>query len=83
MTKLKEFMTGFKYGQKDFGETISTIINSALLILVYFLGIGLTSIIAKISGKSFLDLSIDEKAKTYWRDLNLAKKPIKEYYRQF
>ncbi len=81
--KIKEFITGFKQGQKEFGETIAVIINSIFLTIVYFLGVGLTSIIAKISGKHFLDLKIDEKAETYWSGLNLTKKPLKEYYRQF
>jgi len=83
MDKIKEFIKGLKEGQRGFGESIASLINSILLSLVYIFGIGMTSIIAKIFGKRFLDLKVDEKADTYWIDLNLEKKPIEEYYRQF
>ena len=65
------------------GNKISTVINSILLLIVYIIGVGLTAIAAKIVGKHFLQLKLDQKKKTYWEDLNLKKKPIDEYYRQF
>ena len=77
----KEFWLGFKEGQKLFGENIAVIINSILLTFVYILGVGLTSIFAKIFNKHFLDLTINKE--TYWTSLNLSKKPMEEYYRQF
>ncbi len=79
----KELMTGFKDGMKYYGENFSIIINSLLLCASYFLGIGLTSLFAKIIGKHFLDLKIDKKRKSYWTDLNLSKKPLQDYLRQF
>ncbi len=81
--KIKSFFIGFKEGQKLFGETISAIINVILLTLVYFLGVGLSSIVGKISGKKFLDLKPSNNSDTYWTELNLTKKPTEEYYRQF
>lgn len=78
-----KFFSGFKEGQKQFGETIAIIINSILLSLVYFIGIGLTSIISKILRKNFLDMGINKTGSTYWQKLNLSKKPKEEYYRQF
>ncbi len=83
MKKTNEFIKGFKKGQKEFGESIAIIINSFLLFLVYFIGVGLTSIIAKIFNKHFLDFKINKQADTYWTDLNLSKKPVQEYFRQF
>ena len=80
---MKEFIRGFKEGQKKFGHDISLIVNTILLSLVYFIGFGLTSILGKLGGKNFLDLKINKKAQTYWEDLNLFKRPIEEYYRQF
>ncbi|MEM3373733.1 MAG: hypothetical protein QXE31_00785 [Candidatus Woesearchaeota archaeon] len=80
---LKNYLYEFKEGFKEFGENISILVNSVLLSLVYFTGVGITSIIAKIFKKSFLDTKINKKAKTYWHDLNLEKRPIEEYYRQF
>ncbi|MFC1682226.1 hypothetical protein ACFL0X_01245 [Nanoarchaeota archaeon] len=80
---IKEFVIGFGKGTKLFGETIATVINCILLTIVYILGIGLTSIFAKIVGKRFLDLKKNEKVNTYWIDLDTNKKTINEYYRQF
>ncbi len=80
--KIKDFFIGFENGSKDFGEHIAVIINSVLLSIVYFLGVGGTSIIAKIFGKHFLDLKMRRKD-SYWSELNLTKRPLEEYYRQF
>ncbi len=78
---MKEFFKGVQKGIKSFGHKISAIVNSALLLAVYVFGAGITSIIAKIAGKSFLDTKI--KKDTYWNDLDLKKKPMEKYYRQF
>lgn len=80
---LNQFFHGFKRGTKDFGHNISIIINSVLLSVVYIIGVGLTSLIAKIIGKHFLDKKTSKESQTYWTDLNIKKKPIEEYYRQF
>jgi len=82
MRELKRFFRGFKKGMASFGQSISLLINTILLAFVYFLGVGLTSIVAKIVGKHFLETKLSKKG-TYWSDLNLKKKPIEEYYRQF
>jgi len=81
--KIKDFFKGFKEGQKLFGETISIIFNSIALAIVYFIGIGLTSIFARLFGKRFLEKTINRNTTTYWQELNLSKKPIEDYYRQF
>jgi len=80
--KIKIFLKGVTRGQREFGESITVIINSVLLSIVYFVGIGFTSIFAKISGKHFLDLKT-KKQKTYWEELNLNKEDIEKYHRQF
>ena len=81
MKELKQFFKGFRGGMKSFGQNIALIINTILLTFVYLIGVGLTSIIAKIVGKHFLDTKL--KKGTYWSDLNLKKKNIEKYYRQF
>jgi len=53
-----------------------------LMAIVYFIGVGFTSIIAKIFRKHFLNIHKTNK-KSYWSRLNLKKKPIQDYYRQF
>ena len=83
MKLLKQFFKGFKEGFKDFGHSITIIINSILLSVVYIFGVGITSVFAKIFGKHFLDTKISKKRKTYWQDLNLKKESIDKYYRQF
>jgi len=83
MNKIKEFVKGLKKGQKKFGEDISNIVSSFLLTLVYVIGVGLTSLIARIGGKKFLNLKLNKNAETYWESLNLDRKPIEQYYHQF
>jgi len=75
------FLSGVAKGFKEFGHNISAIVNAVLLTIVYIIGIGITAIIARIAGKRFLDTKLREGS--YWNDLNLKKKPINEYYRQF
>ena len=79
---IKFFFKGIKEGVKEFGSNISVIVNSVLLGIVYLLGVGLTSIFSKIRKKHFLDMKISD-ATTYWKDLNLKKKKMEEYFRQF
>ena len=80
---LKQFFKGFRKGMKDFSENVSTIVNSVFLSIVYLIGVGITSIIAKVMKKRFLDTKISNDEKTYWTELNLKKKSFKKYYKQF
>ena len=83
MKSVNHFIKGFKEGMKLFGERIAIIVNSALLLIVYLVGVGLTSIASKLVGKHFLDKKLSKSKDSYWEDLNLNKKPVDEYYRQF
>ena len=78
---LKTFFKGFKSGLHTFGQTINIIVNTILLTIVYWIGVGQTAIVAKLWKKRFLETELS--GKSYWRDLDLEKKPIDEYYRQF
>jgi len=80
-SKNQRFLIGFKKGMGNFGQNIALIINTILLTLVYLIGVGLTSIFAKIVGKHFLETKLSKDS--YWSDLNSKKKPIEEFYRQF
>jgi hypothetical protein len=77
----RQFLKGMKEGMHLFGQNIAIIINTALLLAVYLIGVGITSLIAKICGKKFLDMK--QGNGSYWKPLNLKKKQIDEYYRQF
>ena len=81
VNKIKQFFKGFKKGMGDFGHNIASIINTVLLSFVYVIGVGPTSIVAKIVGKHFLEIKLSKSS--YWSDLNLKKKSIEDYYRQF
>ena len=83
MNNFRLFLIGFVQGFKEFGHLINNIVNYILLTAVYFIGIGLTSLISKLTNKKFLYIKKNKNEKTYWRDLNLKKKNIEEYYRQF
>ena len=75
------FLKGFGSGFSLFGHSISRIINTCLLLVAYFLGIGVTALVARLIGKRFLETGLDKKS--FWHDLNLKKKPTEAYYRQF
>ena len=79
---IKDFFKGIKKGQRNFGEDIQSIVNFVMLTFVYFVGVGLTSIFAKLFNKHFLDLNFSKQEKTYWRDYD-KKNKIEDYYKQF
>lgn len=83
MNKLNSFFKEFHKGQALFGETISTVVNSLLLSLVYFLGIGLTSIFAKFANRRFLDKETDLLKESYWEEFHFMKIEEGEHFRQY
>jgi hypothetical protein len=54
----------FIEGILDFGKCIAAVINTAVLATAYLLGVGITSVVARITGKKFLDIG---KKRTYWK----------------
>jgi hypothetical protein len=79
---MNNLFAGFKDGMKNFGTTISIIVNSILLFLVYIIGVGLTFIFSKIFKKNFLDTK-PENVKSYWKNINLKNQKKEDCYRQF
>ncbi len=77
------FFKGVKQGMHRFGDNLQLIVNSLLLTLVYLIGVGTTSLFARLSGKKLLALRLNKEAKTYWEDLDLKKLPKEEDYRPF
>ena len=63
---VREFFAGFKEGFKLFGKTMAFMVNAVMLSVLYFAGVGLTSIACKIAGKRFLELKHDKTKKSYW-----------------
>ena len=83
MRKLRLFLIDFRKGFIEFGYNLSVLVNTLLLFVVYMLGVGLTSVAAKLAGKRFIEKKISKDLKTYWSDLNLKKEPMEKYYKQF
>jgi len=78
---MKKFLEEFALGFREFGHLVSALVNAVLLSAVYLLGIGPTFIVAKLTGKSFLDVSY--RNESYWERLDIGKREKKHYCRQF
>ena len=76
-------MRGMQNGFTHFSHTLAGIVNALLLSIVYIVGVGLTHAFARLKKKKFLKTTSSPNENTYWTDLNLRKKPLEEYYRQF
>jgi len=73
MKILKLFFKGSKKVLEEFNQIIVKVSNSILLFVVYSVGAGLTSILARLVGKHFLDIKALKGVDSYWSDLNLKK----------
>lgn len=80
---LENLLSGFTKGIKMFGENIAYLVNIILLSIVYVFAVGITAMIAKFFGKHFLELKVDKNCVSYWSDLNLKRKDLQEYLKQF
>ena len=64
-----------------------SIVNSIILGIVYIVGVGTTSIVARIFGVKFLDNSTKKQkvcnTQTYYKKLNLKKEEKENYLHQF
>lgn len=80
MNKISAFFMGLKQGFRDFSHLITNIVNFILLSIVYFIGVGIVSLTAKLVGKHFIDL---KNSGSSWVQRKLKKRPIEEYHRMF
>lgn len=78
---IRAFFRGFKKGTTNFGNYIATLVNTILLFFVYILGVGASSIMAKVTGKELLVMKTGKE--TYWGDLNIKTRSKQSHYRQF
>ncbi len=83
MSAVSRFFKGLSLGSKSFGKDLSSFVNAVILSIVYFLGIGVISIIAKLFRKNFLEMKPSDGKDGYWSDLDIKKRPVENYYRQF
>ncbi|OGE76820.1 MAG: hypothetical protein A3C85_02625 [Candidatus Doudnabacteria bacterium RIFCSPHIGHO2_02_FULL_48_21] len=78
---VKEFLKSLREGMKQFADMVADSVNLLLLLAVYFVGIGLVSIVAKLSGKHFLDIGRQSR-QSYWQ--KIEKRPERNsFYRMF
>ena len=82
MKAVRRFFGGVGAGMKLFGTCMSTVVNTVLMSIVYFFGVGLSALFARIGRKELLATEVG-KQKTYWQSLRLRKKKTDDYYRQF
>lgn len=80
---MKKLLKNLKHGLIFFGQCVATVVNAALLLVVYALGVGLTALAAKLSGKHFLARHLDRERTTYWENIDQGKRSEDKYYRQF
>lgn len=67
---------------KKFNLLISKMINTILLTIVYFVGIGITSIAGKIFRKRFLDMDL-KGGESFWIEVEEKAKTREDYKRMF
>lgn len=79
---LKKLWVAIKSVLEPIAKAISNVVNFVLLLLVYFIGVGIVSISAKILGKHFLELKKTNK-KSNWHEHRVEKQPLESYYRTF
>jgi len=79
---IKKVWAAIKSVLEPISKVMSSIVSFISLSIVYFLGIGIISIIMKIFGKHFLELK-KQNRKSNWRDHKLTKQPLESYYRTF
>lgn len=73
-------MNSIKKGIKRFVNDLNLLVNFILLFFVYFFGVGITFVFAKLFRKKFLYL---RKKESYWSDLDSREVKMEDFYSQF
>lgn len=79
---LKKIWNSIKGILEPVSNAMSATVNFILLSIVYFISIGIVSLISKIFGKHFLEIKKQNK-KSNWHEHKLEKEPLEKYYRTF
>lgn len=77
---LIKFLKGFRDGFRVFSGSVAYAVNILVLIVVYFVGIGVTAVFSRIFRKRFLPIG---KKGNYWVKRNLGKQKLDYYKRTF
>lgn len=68
---------------KKFGEFIASIINFILLLPVYFIGVGLTKLFAKLLDAKILSMHQEQNTQSYWAEYSCKTEQKEKYKRMF
>lgn len=79
---LKRVFDAFSEFVRPVTERISLVVNTILLTIVYFVGVGLTFCVAKLARKKFLKLE-KENTNSYWIDKDSKTTEYHKNFRQF
>lgn len=79
----KIYFGSFTKGMNEFNKDLIFIINSVVLLIVYVLFVGITSIIARVFKKHFLHLNISANIDTYWTSTKQNLDSSEDYFKQF
>ena len=82
LNMLKLLWSAVKIVLEQVSKIISGAVNLILLTFVYFIGIGIVSISAKLFRKHFLVIKKQNK-KSNWDEHKVTKEPLEKYYRMF
>lgn len=82
MPKARHFFSGFTEGFGNFGRGVPAAVNYIILSIVYFLGVGITVLAARLKRKHFLEIEPKGKS-SYFTESDMKRKEKDSYYRQF
>jgi hypothetical protein len=75
------FFGGFKLGFTSFGHRVNSVVTAAVLVMVYVIGIGFTTLLGRIAGKKFMDMNPG--GESYWTDVEQKEETLDDCRRSF
>lgn len=81
MKAIKKILKRIKLRLLRFQKKVTNIINSVLLFFVYFLGVGLVALVARILKKKFIQKGSLNDVDSYWTKIKKSDKD--SYYQQY
>lgn len=80
--KVTQILLKIKKAAEKFGLFVASIFNFIFLLPVYFIGVGITFLFVKVTGKDILFLKKTAE-KSYWKEYNLKTQKKEDYQRMF
>ncbi|MBI4142134.1 hypothetical protein HY484_04365 [Candidatus Woesearchaeota archaeon] len=79
--QIRLFLKGIHHGFGRFGKSVANAVNSVLLFVMYFVGVGLAALFTKISGTKLLNFGVQRKS--HYNETIIGNESKEDYYRQF